>query len=120
MGTADGFTFDIANYDPAFTYAVSATGGTVVIDSNGHVTVTGLAPATASTVTGHRDPRRLHDQHGEHDRELAGHRHSPGGVDPGRDRRRVHLRPAQLRSRNDLHGHGHGRRDGNDGTTAAM
>ena len=42
----------ISNYDPNFTYGGTATaGGTVSIDGNGLVTVSGLAANTASTTT---------------------------------------------------------------------
>ncbi len=50
--TADGFTFTITNYDPAFTFAADATGGAdVSVDGTGLVTVSGLAAGDASTVT---------------------------------------------------------------------
>ncbi len=50
--TADGFTFDITNYDPGTLYTFDATnGGRVAVDSAGHVTVTGLAAGDPSTVT---------------------------------------------------------------------
>jgi titin len=49
--TADGFTFDITNYDPQTLYTFGATGGTVSVDSTGHVTVTGVAAGDSSTVT---------------------------------------------------------------------
>jgi hypothetical protein len=51
-GTADGFTFDITNYDPDTLYTFDATGGgDVTIDRAGHVTVTGIAAGDSSTVT---------------------------------------------------------------------
>jgi hypothetical protein len=50
--TADGFTVQITNYDAAYTWAGTATTGSVAIDSStGVVTVTGVAPGTSSTVT---------------------------------------------------------------------
>ena len=50
--TADGFTVDVTNHDPAYTWTAAASGGgTAVLDPSGHVTVTGLAPAAGSTVT---------------------------------------------------------------------
>ena len=50
--TADGFTVQISNYDPNFTYGGTATAnGTVAISNTGLVTVTGVAPNTSSTAT---------------------------------------------------------------------
>lgn len=49
--TADGFTVQISNFDGDYTYAGSATTGSVSIDGSGVVTVTGVAVATSSTVT---------------------------------------------------------------------
>jgi len=51
--TADGFTVQISNYDPNFTYAGTATpiGAVVVISNNGLVTVSGVAANTSSTAT---------------------------------------------------------------------
>ena len=50
--TADGFTVQISNYDPNFTYGGTATaGGTVAISNTGLVTVTGLPAGTPSTAT---------------------------------------------------------------------
>lgn len=48
-----GFTTSITNYDPAFTYAISASNGaTVTMDSQGRITVTGLTgQGTQATVT---------------------------------------------------------------------
>ena len=51
VSTADGFTFAIANYDPATTYTLSATNGAAVTRNGSVVTVTGLAPGAGSTVT---------------------------------------------------------------------
>ena len=49
---ADGFTVQISNFDPRYTYAGSATeSGSVEINGTGLVTVTGVSPATTSTVT---------------------------------------------------------------------
>ena len=51
VATADGFTFDITNYDPATLYTLGASNGAnASIDSDGHVTVTGLAAGDSSTV----------------------------------------------------------------------
>ena len=49
--TSDGFSFSIANYDSSFSWAGTATNGSVNISNNGLVTVTGVAPNTSSTVT---------------------------------------------------------------------
>jgi hypothetical protein len=50
--TADGFTAQISNYATNFAWAGTATAsGTVVVSDSGLVTVTGVAPATASTAT---------------------------------------------------------------------
>jgi len=50
--TAHGFTVQIANYNPAFTYGGTATAsGTVAISSTGLVTVTGVVANTSSTAT---------------------------------------------------------------------
>ena len=50
--TADGFTVQITNYDPAFIFSGTATAsGRVIINSAGFVTVIGVAPGTFSTVT---------------------------------------------------------------------
>jgi titin len=46
---AGGFTFTITNYDPAFSYELSTTAGTVSRDGK-TVTVTGLAPSTSAVV----------------------------------------------------------------------
>ena len=50
--TSTGFTFQISNYDSAYTWTGSATsGGTVSISSAGLVTVTSLSSGSSSTVT---------------------------------------------------------------------
>jgi hypothetical protein len=50
--TADGFTFSVTNFDPNFTWnVVASNSGRVNIDGTGLVTVSGLAPATSSSVT---------------------------------------------------------------------
>jgi hypothetical protein len=49
--TADGFTVQISNYDANFTYAGTATVGSVSISGTGLVTVTGLSANTSSTAT---------------------------------------------------------------------
>jgi len=49
--TADGFTVQISNYDANFTYAGTATVGSVSISGTGLVIVTGLAANTSSTAT---------------------------------------------------------------------
>ena len=50
--TANGFTFQISNYDGEYTWGGSATAsGSVSISDTGLVTVTGVAPATSSTAT---------------------------------------------------------------------
>ncbi len=46
-----GFTFTIADYDPAFSYTFTGTNGAVFSQSGAIVTVTGLAPSTTSDVT---------------------------------------------------------------------
>ena len=48
--TADGFTFEVTNYDATSAYAASATTGSVTV-SGSTVTVTGLLPGADSTVT---------------------------------------------------------------------
>ena len=48
--TADGFTVQITNYDANFTYAGTATAGSVSINGS-VVTVTGVSPNTSSTAT---------------------------------------------------------------------
>ena len=54
-GTADGFTFNITNYNAAYTWGRSTTAGTVTFGtpsgSTYPVTVTGLAAGTSATVT---------------------------------------------------------------------
>ena len=54
-GTADGFTFNITNYDAAYTWGKSTTAGTATFGtpsgSTYPVTVTGLAAGTSATVT---------------------------------------------------------------------
>jgi hypothetical protein len=54
-GTADGFTFNITNYDAAYTWGKSTTSGTVTFGtpsgSTYPVTVTGLAAGASATVT---------------------------------------------------------------------
>lgn len=49
--TSDGFTVAITNYDQDFTWGATSTAGAAIIDANGILTVTDLAPDTASTVT---------------------------------------------------------------------
>ena len=50
--TADGFTVQITNYDANFSWAGTATAsGTISIDNNGLLTVTGVAAGTSSTAT---------------------------------------------------------------------
>ena len=49
--TADGFTFDITNYNPEALYTFSTTGGVATVDATGHVSVTGVAAGDSSTVT---------------------------------------------------------------------
>ena len=53
--TANGFTVEITNYDPAYTWSGTATrGGSVSFSgttNNGRATITGISPNTASTVT---------------------------------------------------------------------
>jgi uncharacterized repeat protein (TIGR02543 family) len=50
--TPVGYTFQITNYDGAYTWTGSSTAsGTVSISGTGLVTVTGLAPSTSSTTT---------------------------------------------------------------------
>ncbi len=51
VSTADGFTFDITNYQPGALYTFSTTGGVATVDSTGHVTVTGVAGGASSTVS---------------------------------------------------------------------
>src|SRR5690606_26822583 len=49
--TADGYTVQLTNYDPAFTWDVAASTGTASLSSSGLVTVTGLEPGAAASVT---------------------------------------------------------------------
>jgi titin len=49
--TATGFTVQISNFDNNFTYAGTATAGSVAISGAGLVTVSGVAPNTTSTAT---------------------------------------------------------------------
>jgi len=50
--TADGFTVQITNYNANYTWTGEATAqGTVTINGNGFVTVTGVAPFTSSVLT---------------------------------------------------------------------
>jgi hypothetical protein len=49
--TADGFTVQIINYNGSFTYAETATVGSVSINGTGFLTVAGVLPNTSSTVT---------------------------------------------------------------------
>lgn len=49
--TSDGFTTQITNYDPSFTWDLSATSGTGSINSSGVLTVTGITAGSTSTVT---------------------------------------------------------------------
>ena len=46
-----GFTAAVTNYDSAYQWNVSATVGTAVINSQGAITVTGVAPSTSSDLT---------------------------------------------------------------------
>ena len=49
--TADGFTVQVENYDANYTWTVTSSAGSASIDSNGVITVTGLAPGETATVT---------------------------------------------------------------------
>ena len=49
--TANGFTIQVSNYDPTFQWSVTATPGSATIDQNGLVTVVGVNPGTAASVT---------------------------------------------------------------------
>jgi predicted RNA-binding protein with TRAM domain len=51
VSTAAGFTFDIAGYSSSVAYDLQASSGSASADSGGHVTVTGLAAGTSSTIT---------------------------------------------------------------------
>ena len=57
--TADGFSFAISNFDASGSYLLSSTVGTATI-SGSTVTVSGLTPDAAATVTVIVVPRRLH------------------------------------------------------------
>ena len=50
VATGDGFTVNITNYDPAYSWSGTSTvnGGSVSISNAGRITMTGIAPATAS------------------------------------------------------------------------
>ena len=63
--TADGFTFDIANYDVNATYTVGATSsGIATIDSFGQVVVTGGGAWRDLDGHGHGDPGRVYHHGG--------------------------------------------------------
>jgi len=49
--TADGFSVPVSNYDADFSWAVSTTAGSVVINASGIVTVSGLDPLTSAAIT---------------------------------------------------------------------
>ena len=49
--TADGFTVQISNYDAAYTWAGTATLGSITVSGEGLVTITGVAAGTSSTAT---------------------------------------------------------------------
>ena len=49
--TADGFTVQVGNYDANYAWSVTTTAGSVVIDSSGVITVTGLTAGETATVT---------------------------------------------------------------------
>ena len=49
--TADGFTVQVSNYDPAYSWTASTTEGSVTISGSGLVTVTGLKPSQNATIT---------------------------------------------------------------------
>ena len=49
--TTDGFTVVITNYDSSYTWAGTATTGSVAISGTGLITVTGVAAGTSSTAT---------------------------------------------------------------------
>jgi hypothetical protein len=46
-----GYTIQITNYDPTFTYSITTSAGSVSIDSAGLITVSGLRPDQTATVT---------------------------------------------------------------------
>ena len=46
-----GYSVQIANYDPTFTYSVTSSAGSVSISSTGLITVSGLSPDQTATVT---------------------------------------------------------------------
>ena len=50
VATGDGFTMNITNYDPAYTWSGTSTigGGSVSISNTGRITMTGIAPNTSS------------------------------------------------------------------------
>ena len=49
--TADGFTVQISNYDAAYTWAGTATLGSIAVSGTGLATITGVAAGTSSTAT---------------------------------------------------------------------
>ena len=49
--TADGFTVQVGNYDADYTWSLTTTAGSVNINGNGLITVTGLARGESATVT---------------------------------------------------------------------
>lgn len=50
VATGDGFTMNLTNYDPAYTWTGTSTviGGVVTVSNTGLIAVTGIAPLTAS------------------------------------------------------------------------
>jgi uncharacterized repeat protein (TIGR02543 family) len=46
-----GFTAAVTNYDSAFTWGVSSSAGTAIINTQGGITVSGVAPSTAVQLT---------------------------------------------------------------------
>jgi len=49
--TADGFTVQVSNYDPGFTWDVTQTAGNASISSSGLITVAGLTSGQSSVIT---------------------------------------------------------------------
>ena len=47
----DGFTAQVSNHDPNYTWAANTTAGAVSISESGLLTVTGLTPGQSATVT---------------------------------------------------------------------
>ena len=48
---ADGFSFQILNWDPLYTWTVTATGGNAQLDENGLINLTGMKPGGKANIS---------------------------------------------------------------------